>query len=468
MLFFSACSAATAGLDPSTAQPRPFAECQWSRQWSSVDTAGQVAPRVLSSGPNAALVYSGDAFGGRFLRGSDGQAIGGDRSAVPSQLDGRWTRVLEESQRGGSLLLRAVPTGEVLLELGPPVAEPEWRTSRSAQLSASGAVVVTVDCEDRHDGAQARTVVGRREVGGAHAELITERGCARAGLAAPRIVADLDASLVFVVGLDGGAIARADFSSGEIDVRAGVIGEEHHHIGGRDREYYGGIAVGAALSADADGLAFAGWDGWLRLFDSSLSSTAPPIAVATLISQDDTFLPSVESPVALSPDGSVIAHLDEDGLLGLYDRTGTRLIAQLAQPFAARDDGFAAAATPSAPVALAFDQYGLLVAYEDGIARFSCDGGAASAGPGPAPLEITLGDVPQRVRRGQAAHVQVEIVGAAGPVVLELVGEDIAVATLSQRIRFVSYSPGRLELHVRASDGQRTALSSTFVVEVTD
>jgi hypothetical protein len=188
--------------------------------------------------------------------------------------------------------------------------------------------------------------------------------------------------------------------------------------------------------------------------------------VGLAVANGATYLPSIESPLALSADGGYLAFVGTDGRVALLARSTGEIVATLDEPFdgdASGDDGW-----PSAPMALAFTDGTITVAYESGLARWTCGASTASP-PSPAGELDVVARGPSTARIADRLTFEVEARGTDAPAVrwIELDGTQVGGASLSSELSVYVYAdPGVHGIQAFADDGTRrgSAAATTFVV----
>jgi len=169
------------------------------------------------------------------------------------------------------------------------------------------------------------------------------------------------------------ALVRADMS--------GTITRVSLSIRQTDR-LLGRAAVGApetrvldlAASSDGTTLFVSGRDGLLRVLDAeTLEPIGESRSVGVAVANEDSYLPSVRSPIALSARDHWLASLDLEGRVVLTDRATGAVAATLetAAPARAPSDW---ARPERTPMAIRFLPDGLVVTRDGGTRRFPCRG----------------------------------------------------------------------------------------------
>src|SRR5205085_10736287 len=138
-------------------------------------------------------------------------------------------------------------------------------------------------------------------------------------------------------GLDHNAIAVVELASGTELTRRDIASDTSATPIGPPGFLSRFDTSAIALSEDGTTLAFASSDGFVHVLDAStLAVKRDPIASGLVVLNSATYLPTTESPVALSPDGSVLAYVDPSGAIGLFDLVRGTAMAALASPLPAQ------------------------------------------------------------------------------------------------------------------------------------
>ena len=115
-----------------------------------------------------------------------------------------------------------------------------------------------------------------------------------------------------------------------------------------------------------------------NFFDAfTLEPLGAPMPVGVVVANTDTYLPSVESPVATSLRGAFLATLDELGSVVIRDAISHELLATLTPPVLLTDEDAAHSAGTEhglRPMRLRFLSDGLLVISDGAVERFRCPG----------------------------------------------------------------------------------------------
>lgn len=165
-------------------------------------------------------------------------------------------------------------------------------------------------------------------------------------------------------------ITRVDPASGTVTSTTLVQGAPAPLVGVAAVGEPGTQLLAAALDGDGATLRVTTRDGVLHTLDATtLDEIGPPEPVGVVVANPDTYLPSLRSPVAATPHGTVVASITTDGHVAVEDSvTGAR--ATLVSGATAHDvDG-----QPTLPhvIHLRFLPDGLLVVSDAGIERFRC------------------------------------------------------------------------------------------------
>lgn len=166
------------------------------------------------------------------------------------------------------------------------------------------------------------------------------------------------------VSLEDGALVRTSLAIPETDRLLGrpAVGAPPARV------------LDVAPTHDGAHVLVTGRDGLLRVLDAQTlepAADASPVGVA--VANEDTYLPSLRSPIALSAGDHWLASLDLEGHVVLVDRRDGHVAARLgsAAPALPPSDW---SRTEHTPIAIRFLPDGLLVASDGGVERFRCAG----------------------------------------------------------------------------------------------
>jgi len=462
------------GEDPAPAREElACAPSELALAWSREDAFGSAYhPVELDVAPGGALFATRSMMVGSVGRMADGSSVTHLESGAA---DARWARVVELDPESRVVRVRDVATGEILATLTPSASPDGWHATSVAAIAPDGSVAFVVECATDFATSEASATLIAHRVGGEERRVALPAACGDPWLQTPMLVPTADGTSIVVAALrepgarrlDDGTpppqlvLARVDVESGETilatsgdPTRIAPV-DGHAHIG--TPESPGIVAV--ALSADGTTLLVAARDGVVRTLDAAtLDEIGPPADATLVVANPDTYLPSVESPVAISPGAGWIAYVGEDRSVVVRDAAGVAS-AILALPFDDRDgDG------GGAPMAIRFVRDGLLVASDRGVARFAC-GGVPEPVDRPSGELALRADGPSSARHGDRVPFVVGVENALLPVVRWV---EIAAmhpqGSLGAEVRAYVYAdplPATVDVRIGADDGVRSAVTMT-------
>jgi hypothetical protein len=171
------------------------------------------------------------------------------------------------------------------------------------------------------------------------------------------------------------AITRVDLASEAVTTVHLEVGESAPFIGLAHVGDPGTQLLDVALTSDGARLLVTTRDGRLRMLDAETLAVSDEASVGVVVANQDTYLPSLRSPVATSAEDGLLAMLDEAGRVVIVDAATMSPVATLdsAAPRTTPDpehldDGEARA------MVLRFLDDGLIVVTDRGIERFRCPG----------------------------------------------------------------------------------------------
>lgn len=212
-----------------------------------------------------------------------------------------------------------------------------------------------------------------------------------------------------------------------------------------------------AAAASATEIALVGRDGWLRRLDAhTLEPAAEPIAVPLLSANGETFLPSVESPVAYSKNGTYLAHLESESMIAIREVATSVVVGRL-NLSVHTSEGDAAP-----PMAIEFMNDGLLVATSRVAKRFACGGEID-------PIERPAGELtmratgPSTAALGSRIPFTIEVDDVSLPVIRAVSIEGYGAGSFGPETLLSPPGEGTFDVEIIATDGIRTARETTRI-----
>ncbi|WP_236607788.1 hypothetical protein [Sandaracinus amylolyticus] len=432
--------------------------------WVSVDAPLHFHPASLEVAPGDALLMRRSNFGSDVLRMGDGAFVA---STDTPPTDGAWSRTIDVDPTTRAVHVHDVASGALVRTIEPGGSGGDaWWGETHAVLSDDGARALVLDCDHAHDARRTR-LRGVEIASGATLDVDVPFPCSEfwprrtelhaiEGGAVALLVAMRPSSAPLV---DDGSVraelvVRVDLARGEVRT-VDAVGDAPRMV----ELDLGFDVLGAAISDDERVLAVTARDGLLRRFDTTtLAEIAGATEVGVHVANPFSYVPSVESPVAISHQGTWLAHMDAGGAIVVRDAASGAIAARLAMPFdATRED--VAALGPPAAMALRFVDDGLLLATSIGVARFACDGVAREVARPSGALEVRASG-PDVVRTGERARLRADLAGASSPVVraVWVDGESAAAfGAIGPDVEVWMWAPGTRDLEIVVDDGVRTA-----------
>lgn len=427
--------------------------------------AGAYHPVVLAVGPGPALLLRRSYFDGQVVRMRDGAPIA---AGVFAAMDDAWRRSIEVDAETATVIVRDVASGEPVRTIEPSPIDAGWTMERTAVLSRDGGTALVLQCGshaartdpqaslraiDLATGTETRVaLVGACAPAwapGAPQLHAIEGGAIVVGMRAPG--AEIDEETGAWLGALG--VARVDLASARTtlvfpvdpSIIAAIDGPAPH-IGGVDP-----VILAAAVTDDE--LAIVARDGMLRRLDlATLAPIAEPMRVPIFSANWDTYMPSVESPVAYSTGGALLAHVSGETTITIRSTETGEPVATLELPFAARPDG----GVPP-PMAMRFVPDGLVVSTSHGVARYGCGGEAAPVARPEGELSVRAHG-PASMRLGEPIAFRVDVERATLPVVRTIeIGSTLPRGSFGPDVLAYSYEAGTWDVEAIADDGVREA-----------
>jgi hypothetical protein len=452
-------------------QTESLTTCAIEKKWSVADENRMYWGQSLRASPNGRLLVREDRLRTTILRARDG---GLRWPSLERNLDARWEKRLE-ADGDGRLTLFDVRSSSTLFTVEAPAppegAHPHAYSWTVAHMSADGAHILALDCFEI---SQTLLRVIDLEAGGAAKTSWLEIECEPHWTPSPSpiLLEDTVHGTLLVLSADG-EIFKVDPDRGVVQSRAEVMGPRSGMTIGLPSAVTpfnaesGGV-LSAALSGDGSALVLSGLDGMLHIVDpDTLESRDPGVEIGKVYANGDTYMPSIESPVAISPDGQTLAFLDPMGRVALRRMSDGGEIATLDGPFpgATADPS---AGFPGAPMAILLSNERVTVSYQAGFASWGCVETVSSCG-NHVPLSVTIVG-PTSLMMEEAfdeAAFSVNVSGGdGGPVVRRLLGQPSDTnwpASLSSSMKVDVYHPGPVDLSAIVDDGVQTATTSIRV-----
>ncbi|AKF11764.1 hypothetical protein [Sandaracinus amylolyticus] len=430
--------------------------------WVSEDPGlhGSFHPVSLEVAPGDALLMRGSGFGGDVVRMRDGAQIA-TTSSPP--IDAAWARSVIVDPETREVIVRELATGATVRTIASGADTREgWWGETIARLSDDGARALVLDCDQSGDATHAR-LRGVDLASGAIDDVTLPLGCSELWPRRTELRALAGGTAALVIGLrprgpawiddvrtPANVIARVDLARGGVSTVVAV--SDARPPLALDLAF---DVLDAAISDDERVLAVTGRDGVLRRFDTTtLQPIGEPIEVGMAIANPVSYLPSIESAVALSPTGAWIAHVDTEGAIVVRDAASGAIAAELAMPFDRREDG--SGFGPPVAMALRFVDDGLIVGASSGVARFGC-GGVTAEPVRPSGDLVVRASAPEVVRSGEPARFTIDVEGAALPVVRAVRFGDSAMGAIGRDLEVWMPGPGTTTVEIVVDDGVRTA-----------
>jgi len=438
--------------DPPPDDPPPVVDPTWlplSLAWVTEDH-GAFGSHHGDLAPSGDMALRPAAFGGRAYEAETGEPIGSSEHYV--SLDSGWVHgVLGSSD--GTVTAVEIGTGREVAAVPGAVRG----TGPIAAIDAAGERLFAVDCT--HAGA---ATVRIAPLSGDEAWNVDVRDeCHHPTYAAAPVVLPGDGDVV-VAGVGEATIDVVDLATGELRGRTLETGDPV-----AEPLWPAGTAIAsAARSPDGATLAVVTMDGRLRLLTTDSLEVVDERPAGVFVANQDSYLPSVASPVAFHPGGEHLAHVDPEGNVSVIRLEDGRVVQSIVPPFDPPAEERTWPAHPRVPMELRFVRDGLLGSFEGGVVRWVVDGTALEPRRRAA-LSVSI-SAPGRAVVGEPIDVRTSVEGSSVMRWIEL--EDGRVASqgsLDPVIRTHLYEAGVHRASVVVSDGARTGRAE-WTVEVSE
>ncbi len=297
-------------------RPSTLGDCEPQTQWTSPEPSYLLVPSYVGFVDGDALVLNGMwQFGSAVLRADDGEDFGWPLTDTVLDVtpdDARALLLVDDR-----LVMRDLSTDAELWASDVPT----WQVV-AASMSSDGGTVAVITCTDTG----ATEVRAQRAIdGAAQTWTLADGSCWGYGYTGDAVLVAREGDIL-LGGHGDGTLYRFDLASGSIST------VEAHPEPGDDDGMPGTPAVLAvAVHPDGDVVATSGADGRVRRWRlPDLTTVGEPLRSSWHHINLNTYAPQwLASPVAWSPDGTLLACVGEDGRPTLHDErthaTHTRL-----------------------------------------------------------------------------------------------------------------------------------------------
>jgi hypothetical protein len=444
----------------------------WTRGWTALTDDWEInygSPRLQVS-PDGALIVRQDLYGQGWFRARDGAWLGAERDLQALSMDAPWTRQVVPGV-DDRLVLEALPGRAEIMVLDPTGGLPgDWSPAHTPTLawSSDGQQLVALSCWYVDGGERVTTLTSWDLANGAQVLQVEIDADCRSWSwidTQPLILSPDGARALFTFEQDP-RLHEVSLTTGEHrahDVlEAPPVADEETLYGGTP------VFLDLAIRPDGQELAATLRDGSLRRWRlSDLSPVGEPIPAAVVAINEYTYGPSVESPLAWSPDGAFLVHLDATGEAVLTDASSgePRVVfsrPELERPEHVPEDSF----NPATAFHFFDGGRGLLIQHELGLSLWRQD--SPSVTPESAPLAVTASADAASATPGQTVTVALQVSPAERLSVRRLLidGQPTGAATLGDHLSLESWEPGPVFLRVLADDGHQEASSAPVVLVV--
>lgn len=344
-------------------------------EWNYGDTAP-----LFDFSPNGALLVRGGIFSGTVYRASDGANAGSIGRSLGQDSVSMWSTNAGPLLSGDVLEVQDLTTGLPLYQVTVPAfADGKWYTGGAAAISQDGSRLVALSCTTAPGSLDGHLRLTAWEPGvytWAHLLFDVPMGFAENCLLGTmmshrdlRVLPDGSAALV----ASGGTLSLVDLTTGAITTTDLGLGEPL--VTTPPVAYlYTSPFVSMAASPDGTLAAVVAEDGLLRILAlPSLAPVGAPIAVPIGVANACTYIPTTDSPVAFSADGSLLAHMGEGASVVVRRASDLEIVETLAAPEGIGScDGFTDFDRTPQAIRFSADGARIAIAYEDGVALWGC------------------------------------------------------------------------------------------------
>ncbi len=429
--------------------------------WFEVEPSPWYQPRSFGFSPNSALLLRSDAMMGSALahRTVDGERFFSPMGAYTHALDRSWRLAARSQAYTRNVEVVERETGDVIatVQLGQ-----EHSSVASAAFGPQAKTVSVVTCQQAATYVTSWSVADDAQV--SRVQLEPHAPCSSWSEPSPQVKYTPDGRALVVVVPATGHLAFLDLETGEY---RSVLAHEPHDSEEPMLPTEG--VLDHAVHPGGGLVATSGAKGRVRLWTiPHLEPVGEEFAAGVAAVNVNTYAPPHRvSPLAWSPDGSVLAMMSESNEVVLRERSG-RVVSTLAAPEPEQlvpESTTEGAINP--PMEIAFDDTGRIgVGAYASIGMWSCGQAATEHAEGALDAQVEL-EGPEELRVGQRGIFHAHVDGAAAPVVMRLFidGEEHAWPQTTASWNWSAHEPGTYSVRLEVDDGTASA-SREMTVEV--
>ena len=456
---------------PAISDPKPLSCGDAPLWWQSGPGVYTDTAPLFDFSPNGALLVRGGGFGGEVRRVSSGEKVGSVDLNMAQDTVAGWSLVAGPDAYEGRVDVHDMTTGEVHFSVtAPPPDDGQWYHNGAAAITPDGSRMVALSCWERYGGADPTlrltvwdeacyewmTPVLDIEIPGG-GDCLLDSALMTRNL---KLLPDGSGALTAAPGT--GALSFVELDSGLVHPAPFALSPPA--ITKPPMAYlYTSHYLAMALSPDGTVAAVVGEDGLLRLLSlPDLSEIGAPIPVLTGVANACTYLPTTESPVAISDDGAFLAHTGSDGAVVVRTLPALDVVATLAAPSDPTQCGEIYELRVPQTIRFSPDDARIAIGYEDGVALWGCGEPEPMTG---APLEPQLSG-PSTLDPGEPGTFTVwDNAGGLATVTVKqwtVDGAPHGYPTLGGRL-VLTLDPGNHTIAVVLDDGKTTASAALQV-----
>ena len=452
---------APTSLAPPLAQPT-LNECAPTLAWWKELPSWSVTPAAMGVSPNGGLLLRSTQWDGDasvFLRLEDGEPVVGAPFMPGPSLDAGWHLRVDLDDTSTKVRVSTVVTSAVLRTFQPPAPTAGWSQVVRPAITPDGTRVVALTCETSPMGDQHfATLTSWHTDSGAPGYTFTLDVQCGWWPELPLVVPTAAGSGVLVTSQDKPSITFMDLESGGSWSHTFDVGEDDPNMW-----FYGSPIVNLVTSPDGKRVALVTRDSKLHLLSlPTLEQLAEPTSAGVVGINLNTYMPSGAAPLAWSPDGALLAHVDAEGRIVLRRVDDPGLLMTFEAPALAQaDEAVEPGWVHNAPVSVTFlpDASGLAISYEQGVALWRCPGAAWPEGDGPLDLLI---EGPKTLKVGQpgtwtATHLGTDDVHSH---TLLVDGAAVTAPSMDRNGTWTPLAPGTYTMSMVIDDGLSTGVAS--------
>ena len=454
---------------PELVLPAPiYAEPTWHVADSGQDFLGPYSVKFSQGG---ALVSAGGDHVGVVHRAVDGRALGIPAKYSPAVMDSDWN-ISATVIHPDRLQVNDVRTDALLTEFVLPEApreETPWLRATYPAVAPDGEHVGVLMCWDQVGPGSTTSTLVVWDVASEQPIFSQDIGigCRDGSLGSRQYIQfTSQGDRVIIVQPGTYTLVTVDILTGQVatlDLEEVSFGEVIEH------PYYSDPVLALAVAPNGEQLAVSTRHGEAHRIDIASLEVLETVDVGAFHVHQHSYMPSIQSPLAWSPDSTRLAVVNDDGEPALLNVTDMSAPIVLRRPRLTGDDyGLSLPGSPGYLLALAFspDGAGVVALGEAGLSGWFDLSAPSQQASGAVSLVISTFN---SAVKGDDLTINVQATGFADLAVRTLLVDGRLVpgqSAFSGDLTFRSYQSGVFQIQVQVDDGVRTAITEPLQVSI--